>query len=96
MTVVPEAICPLCSQVRSRAELHESILAEDPRVRRRTIQVIQSYHPGWAEDDGACESCWRSYRDASRILDVMKSTKAPDATGSGKPLRARVGSANED
>ena len=96
MSVISEGICPLCARVRPRAELDESILAEEPRVGRRTIQVIQSYHPGWVEHQGACESCWRSYRDAGRILKVIESTRARDATGSRKPLRVRVGSVNED
>ncbi len=55
-----------------------------------TIQVIQAYHEGWSTEDGACEPCWRSFREAGRILHVLRQTKPkrpgyewqqPDAPG---------------
>jgi hypothetical protein len=74
-------MCPLCSRVVAREQLYEQIASEDPRVRHRTIKVIQAYHPGWVEDQGACGPCWRSYRDAVRIFLVMKSTRRQSAVG---------------
>jgi hypothetical protein len=70
-----ESICPLCSQVFPSEMLQNHIASEHPRLRHRTIKVIQAYHPGWLEEHGACGPCWRSYRDASQILNVIKCTK---------------------
>jgi hypothetical protein len=85
VTSFPESICPLCSQVFTREQLHQHIASESQRLRRSTIKVIQAYHPGWVEDDGACGSCWRSYRDAGRILNVMKSARPQNAACPWKP-----------
>lgn len=70
-----ESICPLCSQVFPREQIHEHSTSEHPLLRQRTIQVIQAYHPGWVEERGACEACWKSYRDAGRILNVLKEAR---------------------
>ena len=79
MIPFPESICPLCSQVFARELVHEHISLEHPRLRNRTIKVIQAYHPGWVEDHGACGACWRSYRDAGRFLYMMKSARPQNA-----------------
>jgi len=67
-----EGICPLCSQVFSLSLLHEHIQSEDARLRGSTVRVIQAYHGGWLEEHGACELCWKAYRDAGQILSLMK------------------------
>jgi hypothetical protein len=86
MIPFPESICPLCSQVFACELLHEHIASEYPRVRQSTIEVIQAYHPGWVEDDGACGRCWRLYRNAGRILDQMRSAKPQNTTGYRNPV----------
>ncbi len=75
MNTFSEAICPLCSRVFALDRLHLHIAIEDGRVREKTIQVIQAYHEGWSVEDGACEPCWRSFREAGRILNFLKQTK---------------------
>ena len=72
MILFPEGICPLCSQVVGLELLHRHIAHELAATRRRTVQVIRAYHPSWLEEQGACEACWKSYRDAGRILSIMK------------------------
>jgi len=75
MKTFPEAFCPLCSQLHVQERLHSHITEEHPRVREATIKVIQAYHKGWAAEHGACEPCWKSFRDAGRILIVLKQTR---------------------
>jgi len=72
----------LCSQVFRRDLLYQHILAEHPRLRHRTIKVIQAYHPGWLEDHGACGPCWKSYREVSRMFNLMKNVRPQSAAGS--------------
>lgn len=86
----PESICPLCSQVFPRELLYRHITSEHPRLRHSTIKVIQAYHPGWVEDHGACGPCWNSYRNAGRILSVMKSARPQSAAGSWEPTQLAV------
>jgi hypothetical protein len=86
MISFPESICPLCSQVFARQLLREHIASEPPRLRHVTIKVIQAYHPGWVEDDGACGPCWRAYRNAGRILEVMKSVRPQNAAACWNPI----------
>jgi len=74
-----EAICPLCSQIHAREKLYSHISEEPPRVREATIKVIRAYHKGWLAEHGACEPCWKSFRDAGRILIVLKQTR-PQST----------------
>ena len=85
-----ESMCPLCSRFVAREELYEPIASEDPRVRHRTIKVIQAYHPGWVEDHGACGPCWSSYRDAVRIFLVMKSTRRQSIAGCSNMVELAV------
>lgn len=75
MNEFPEAFCPLCSQIHVRECLHDHINDEHPRVREATIRVIQAYHKGWMAEHGACEPCWKSFRDAGCILNVLKQTR---------------------
>ena len=86
MNSPPEGICPLCSRVFACQLLHKHIASEYPRVRQSTIEVIQARHPGWVEDDGACEPCWRLYRDTARILDQMKSAKSQNSAACRTPV----------
>ena len=72
----PEGVCPLCSQVVTVEGLHEPIASESAKVRERTVAVIQAFHEGWLEEHGACGPCWRSYRDAGRVLSIMKEQHA--------------------
>lgn len=81
MISFPDGICPLCSQVHARELLQEHIVLEDPRLREAIIKLIQAYYPGWIQDHGACAPCWRSYRDASRAIYVMKSARPQNAVG---------------
>ena len=85
MNSIPDSICPLCSQVFPRELLREHINSEHSRLRHSTIKVIQAYHPGWVEDHGACEPCWRSYREASRMFNQMKIARPQNPAGSWKP-----------
>jgi|ERR1039458_3578459 hypothetical protein len=94
MISIPESICPLCSQIFPRNLLYKHITSEHPRLRHSTIKVIQAYHPGWAEDHGACGPCWSSYRQASRMFNQMKSAKPQNAAGSWKP--AELAKQNHD
>ena len=73
----PEGICPLCSQVFALEQLREHIAAESAKERARTIQLIQAYHSSWIEEHGACEPCWKSYRDAGRMLCRMRGQYVP-------------------
>ena len=86
MISFPEGICPLCSRVLAPELLRNHIVFEDPRMRQSTIQVIQAYHPSWVEDHGACEPCWRSYRDAVQMVAVMKSARRQTAAGCWNPV----------
>jgi hypothetical protein len=79
MTSSFDSICPLCSTIYPQETLHESIAAEHSKIRQSTIKVIQAYHPGWKEGHGACPPCWSSYRDAGRILNVLKASKPINA-----------------
>ncbi len=91
MIPIPDSICPLCSQVFPRELLIGHITSEPPRLRQRTIKVIRAYHPGWTEEHGACGPCWRSYREASRILNLMKSARPQNADGfRGPPALAAL------
>ncbi len=75
METLSDAICPLCSKVCLRERLYSHIDSEHQRVRERTIEVIQGYHEGWSADDGACEPCWKSFREAGRVLNLLKQVK---------------------
>ena len=86
MILFPEGVCPLCSRVLALELLRNHIAFEDPRVRQSTIKVIQAYHPSWVEDHGACEPCWRSYRDAVQVVAIMKSAKAQNAARYRNPV----------
>ena len=80
MIALSETICPLCSQPFPTAQLHQHIASEHPLWRHGTIKVIQAYHPGWIEEQGACESCWKSFREAGRVLNQLKGSR-PQNTG---------------
>ena len=75
VTELSDGICPLCSQVFPIPELHTHIGSEHPRSKRNSIIVIQAYHKGWVEAHGACEACWKSFRDAGRIMDLLKQSQ---------------------
>ncbi len=81
MSSFPEAICPLCSQIFPHEKLYAHITSEHPHLRHNTIRTIQAYYPGWLEDHGACEACWKSFRNASQILSVLRSARPHNAGG---------------
>ncbi len=76
MISIPDSICPLCSHVVPREELHNHMDAEPARLRENTVRVIQAYHPGWAAEHGACRPCWKSYRDAGQILKKLSQSRS--------------------
>ncbi len=67
-----DGFCPICLRNCSPEQLHAHIRSEDPRRRQKTIEVIRAYNPGWSPEHGACESCWNSFRDAGRVLAMLK------------------------
>ncbi len=75
MNAYAEGICPLCSRVLPHERLRAHIAGEHARVRENTVQLIQAYHDGWSVEDGVCEACWKSFRDASRALNLLKQVK---------------------
>lgn len=75
MISFPESICPLCSQLFLREELFQHISCEHDQLRERTIRMIQAYHAGWLAEHGACGSCWRSFREAGRVLSMLKHSR---------------------
>ncbi len=79
MSSLADSVCPLCEKGFPGERLHQHIDSEHARLRRNTIQVIQAYHPDWVEEDGACEPCWKSFRDAGRMLDVLRTAKRQKA-----------------
>ncbi len=81
MNECSEAICPLCSRFHAQERLHAHIKEEHPRVREATVRLIQAYHKGWAAENGACEPCWKSFRDAGRTLSVLKQARAQPMHG---------------
>ncbi len=87
MSTLLDGICPLCSRVYRQEQLHSHIAGEQPRVRERTIEVIQAYHKDWASEHGACEPCWRGFRDASCVLSILKQTKPQYLTYGVKPAK---------
>lgn len=82
MISILESICPLCSHVFASERLHQHIVTEHPRLRHSTIKVIQCYHPGWIEEHGACGPCWKSYRSAGQIINLMKNARPRHAVDS--------------
>ncbi len=78
--ILRERICPLCSRVFPHEQLYDHMKSEHPHARRNAIKVIQAYHPAWVEDHGACESCWKSFRDAGQALDLLKGAQRSHPT----------------
>ena len=74
MTTGVQSVCSLCRREVPRAELQEHIQTEHPFLRHDTIKLIQAYHPGWQEEQGACWSCWKAYRQATQMLHVLKAS----------------------
>ncbi len=70
-----ESVCPLCSQVCLREQLYSHITCECERTREQTVQIIQAHHKGWTDEHGACEPCWKSFREAARILSLLKQAR---------------------
>jgi hypothetical protein len=79
MTKLPDAICPLCSEVFPRKLLYQHVEREPIQVRERTVRVIQSVRPHWVEDYGACAACWKSYREAGQVIGILKSLRQGEA-----------------
>lgn len=87
MSVLPDGICPLCSKVFPRERLQDHVAVEHPRLRQNTILVIQAYHPSWVLEHGACETCWKTYRDAGRILGMLREARSRN---SAVPLNSSI------
>ena len=75
MNSFSDGICPLCSEVLPREQLHRHITSEHPLRRSVIIKVIQAHYPGWMTEHGACSACWQSFRDAGQILKILEASK---------------------
>ena len=75
---LPNRNCPLCSRVFPQDQLFDHINSEHPYSRRNTIKVIQAYHSSWVEAQGACEHCWKYFRDAAQAIDRLKAGRRPN------------------
>jgi len=79
MTPTSDEKCPLCGRPFPRQKLHGHICSESPRMRHRTVQVIQGHYPDWTMDHGSCETCWRSFRNAAQVMVVLQNAKRGNA-----------------
>jgi hypothetical protein len=82
-----QSCCPLCLKECPRAALHNHINPEREAIRQATIGAIQFSHPAWVAEDGACERCWNSYQDVSRVLDFFKEFRDRNVRTAGRALR---------
>jgi hypothetical protein len=73
------SVCPICSRVLPQEQLYDHLALESPRLRQNTIKLIQGYHADWVLEHGACPSCRKSFRDAGRILHMLKGAQRPGA-----------------
>ena len=67
MNTLLRGVCPLCGKAFLRVELFAHILAEQPAVRHGTMAEIMNRYPSWRYVRGACENCWETHREQSRI-----------------------------
>ncbi len=72
MKTLVQFFCPLCGKACPSAKLHVHINSECEVTRQATIRVIQTSHPDWMAEDGACERCWNSYRVVSQVINFFK------------------------
>lgn len=87
MKTLVQSFCPLCLKDCPRAALPDHINSEREAIRQATIGVIQFSHPAWVAKDGACERCWKSYRDVSRVLNFFKEFRDRNVRTAGRALR---------
>jgi hypothetical protein len=69
--------CPLCQGIDRVVEIPGRPLYEQDELRSLTMEMIKTLKPGWVEQDGLCEKCWRFYVDLGRALNFLRSTDSP-------------------
>ena len=79
MNSTPLSACPICSRVLPHDQLYDHMALESPQARQNTIRVIQGHHADWLAEQGVCEPCWKSFRDAGRVLHMLKAAHKPTA-----------------
>jgi hypothetical protein len=89
-----QGICPLCGKTCPRAALHAHISSEPAVIRKTTLQAIQYSHPTWGAKDGACERCWNSYRDVSRVIHFFREFRRRNIRATGGAIHILSGAAN--
>ncbi len=67
--------CPVCERSVSHRELFLHFDQAHSYAVAKAIAVIKAFHPGWSEDDGVCQQCWRSYGEAGRVLHSLRSPR---------------------
>jgi hypothetical protein len=67
--------------------LRVHIDSEREVIRKATIGAIQSSHPAWVANDGACERCWNSYLGVSRVITFFKEFRDRNIRTDGRALR---------
>jgi hypothetical protein len=59
MTAQPQVFCPVCRKPVPRA--HIAHLQGKNGPGHPIVKLIEEERPGWAEEDGACRSCWEAF-----------------------------------
>lgn len=72
MTDRTNGTCPLCKESFPLSEIHAHISVEQAEIRQYTVKMIQSRHPEWVEEDGACKRCWRFYGGLGRFVHFFR------------------------
>ena len=76
MKAEAQGICSLCQREFPRAEILDRIHSEHPSLRQSTIKLIQASCTGWDEQQDICLPCWKAYRDATQVLQLLKASHA--------------------
>jgi hypothetical protein len=76
MNTTCQSVCPLCKKAIGAEQLFAHMASDHEQWRHSTIKVIRAYHPNWIEEDGACPTCWKSYRNATQILRLLKQSSS--------------------
>ena len=87
MKTLVQLFCPLFGKACPSAKLHVHINSEREVTRQATIRVIQTSHPAWMAEDGACERCWNSYRVVSQVINFFKEFRDRNVRAGGRALR---------
>jgi hypothetical protein len=67
-----ESICPLCERAVPQRQLYPYFELDPARSHHNTIEVIKAFHPDWVEEQGVCQDCWKSYSEASRVINSLR------------------------